>query len=94
LGDKPRKVDDKKIAGYWLSTAKGIEVYAQRDNLYTKDAYTLKTHHERELPEVQMRLSTLGFDLDFRNSEQFGELIIKDHRRYGAIIRESGTQPE
>jgi tripartite-type tricarboxylate transporter receptor subunit TctC len=47
-----------------------------------------------ELPEVQMRMSTLGFDSDFRNSEQFGELIVKDHQRYGAIIREAGIQPD
>jgi hypothetical protein len=41
-----------------------------------------------------MRMSTLGFDSDFRNREQFGELIVKDHRRYGAIIREARIQPE
>jgi tripartite-type tricarboxylate transporter receptor subunit TctC len=43
-----------------------------------------------ELPDLQRRMSTLGFNLDFRNSEQFRELIVKDHQKYGAIIREAG----
>ena len=47
-----------------------------------------------ELPEVQSRMSTLGFSLDFRTSEQFRELIVRDHRKYGTIIREAGIQPE
>jgi len=43
-----------------------------------------------ELPEVQRRMSTLGFSLDYRDSNRFRELIITDHQRYGAIIREAG----
>jgi tripartite-type tricarboxylate transporter receptor subunit TctC len=43
-----------------------------------------------ELPDLQRRMSALGFNLDFRNSEQFRELIVKDHQKYGAIIRQSG----
>jgi tripartite-type tricarboxylate transporter receptor subunit TctC len=31
--------------------------------------------------------------LDVRNSEQFRELIAKDHQKYGAIIRDAGIQP-
>jgi tripartite-type tricarboxylate transporter receptor subunit TctC len=46
-----------------------------------------------ELPELQGRMSMLGFNLDFRNSDQFRELIVKDHQKYGAIIREAGIQP-
>jgi tripartite-type tricarboxylate transporter receptor subunit TctC len=45
-----------------------------------------------ELPDLQRRMSTLGFNLDFRNSEQFRELIARDHHKYGAIIREAGIQ--
>jgi tripartite-type tricarboxylate transporter receptor subunit TctC len=45
-----------------------------------------------ELPDLQRRMSTLGFKLDFRNSEQFRELIVRDHQKYGAIIREAGIQ--
>jgi tripartite-type tricarboxylate transporter receptor subunit TctC len=47
-----------------------------------------------ELPDVQTRMSTLGFNLDFRNSDQFRELIISDYQKFGAIIREAGIQPE
>jgi tripartite-type tricarboxylate transporter receptor subunit TctC len=47
-----------------------------------------------ELPDVQKRMSTLGLNFDFRDSNQFRELIINDHQKYGAIIREAGIQPE
>jgi tripartite-type tricarboxylate transporter receptor subunit TctC len=46
------------------------------------------------LPDVQNRMSTLGFTLDFRNSDEFRALIARDHQKYGAIIRETGIQPE
>ena len=45
-----------------------------------------------ELPDVQQRMSVLGLSSDFRNSEQFRELIVKDHQKYGAIIREAGIR--
>ena len=47
-----------------------------------------------ELPDVQKRMSTLGLNFDFRDSNQFRELITQDHQKYGAIIREAGIQPE
>jgi len=31
--------------------------------------------------------------LDFRTSDQFRELIVRDHQKYGMIIREAGIQP-
>jgi tripartite-type tricarboxylate transporter receptor subunit TctC len=46
-----------------------------------------------DLPDLQRRMSMLGFNLDFRNSDQFRELIVRDHQKYGAIIREAGIQP-
>ena len=46
-----------------------------------------------ELPDVQARMSVLGLNIDFRSSEQFRELIVGDHQKYGAIIREAGIQP-
>jgi tripartite-type tricarboxylate transporter receptor subunit TctC len=45
-----------------------------------------------DLPDVQNRMSTLGLNFDFRNSEQFRELIVRDHQKYGAVIREAGIQ--
>jgi tripartite-type tricarboxylate transporter receptor subunit TctC len=47
-----------------------------------------------ELPEVQKRMSTLGLSVDFRNSEQFRELIVREHQKYGMVIREAGIQLE
>jgi tripartite-type tricarboxylate transporter receptor subunit TctC len=47
-----------------------------------------------ELSNVQKRMSTLGLNIDFRGSDQFRELIVKDHLKYGAIIREAGIQAD
>jgi tripartite-type tricarboxylate transporter receptor subunit TctC len=47
-----------------------------------------------ELSDVKARMSTLGFDLHFRDSEQFRELIAADHQKYGAVIHEAGIKAE
>jgi tripartite-type tricarboxylate transporter receptor subunit TctC len=47
-----------------------------------------------ELPDVGKRMSTLGLNIDFRNSDRFRDLIVKDHEKYGAIIRTAGLQPD
>src|SRR5215470_1991602 len=46
-----------------------------------------------ELPGVQKRMSTLGLNVDFRDSDQFRELIVRDHQKYGMIIRDAGIHP-
>ncbi len=51
-------------------------------------------HEITELSDVQRRMAGLGFNLDFRNSDRFRELIVADHQKYGAIIREAGIQPD
>ena len=45
------------------------------------------------LADVQKRLSALGYDLNFGDSERFRNLIATDHKRYGTVIREAGIQP-
>jgi tripartite-type tricarboxylate transporter receptor subunit TctC len=45
------------------------------------------------LPDVQKRLSALGYDLAFSGSEGLRDLIATDHRRYGTAIREAGIAP-
>jgi tripartite-type tricarboxylate transporter receptor subunit TctC len=45
-----------------------------------------------DLPGVQNRMSTLGLNFDFRNGEQFRELIVRDHQKYGTVIRDAGIQ--
>jgi tripartite-type tricarboxylate transporter receptor subunit TctC len=47
-----------------------------------------------ELPDVRARMSTLGMSVDFRNSEQFRDLIAKEYQKYGVVVREAGIQPE
>ena len=46
-----------------------------------------------ELGDVQKRLRTLGLDVEFRNSEQFHDLIASEFMKYGTIAREAGIQP-
>jgi tripartite-type tricarboxylate transporter receptor subunit TctC len=45
------------------------------------------------LPDVQKRMLPLGFNLDYRPSDDFRELIASEHQRYGAIIRAAGILP-
>jgi tripartite-type tricarboxylate transporter receptor subunit TctC len=52
------------------------------------------TREAIELPGVQQRMSALGLNLDFRNSNQFREFIVRDHEKYGTIIREAGIHPD
>jgi tripartite-type tricarboxylate transporter receptor subunit TctC len=47
-----------------------------------------------ELSEVRARMSTLGMSVDFRNSEQFRDLIAREYQKYGVVVREAGIQPE
>jgi tripartite-type tricarboxylate transporter receptor subunit TctC len=45
------------------------------------------------LPDLQKRLTPLGYDLSFAGGDQFRNLIATDHRRYGTVIREAGIAP-
>jgi tripartite-type tricarboxylate transporter receptor subunit TctC len=45
------------------------------------------------IAEVGKRMSTLGFNLDYRPAEKFRELIASDHARYGEVIRTAGIEP-
>jgi hypothetical protein len=45
------------------------------------------------LPDLQKRLTPLGYDLAFAGSDRFRVLIVNDHKRYGAVIREAGIAP-
>jgi tripartite-type tricarboxylate transporter receptor subunit TctC len=46
------------------------------------------------LAEVQKRMSTLGYNIDFRDSDQFREMIVMEDHKYGSIIREAGIKPD
>ena len=47
-----------------------------------------------ELNEVRSRMSMLGMSVDFRDSEQFRELIAAEYQKYGAVVREAGIKLE
>ena len=47
-----------------------------------------------EQPDVRERMSALGMSVDFRDSNQFRDLIAKENEKYGLIVRESGLQPD
>jgi len=46
------------------------------------------------LADVQKRMAMGGLNPDFRNSDQFRELMVKDHQKYGTIIRASGIKAD
>src|SRR5262245_654173 len=45
------------------------------------------------LPEVQQKLAPLGYQLRFAGGEQFRALVESDHKRYAAVIRAAGIEP-
>jgi tripartite-type tricarboxylate transporter receptor subunit TctC len=47
-----------------------------------------------ELPDFEKRMSALGMNVDFRAGDQFRDIIVKDHNKYGAIVREAGIHVE
>ena len=47
-----------------------------------------------ELPDVRARMSELGMSVDFRASDQFGDLIARKTKQYGVIVRDAGIQPD
>lgn len=47
-----------------------------------------------EIPDVQTRMSAVGMTSEYRDSSRFRDLIISDHQKYSAVIREAGIQPE
>ena len=46
-----------------------------------------------EMPDVQKRMLTLGYGLDYRGPDAFRALVASDHARYGETIRAAGIQP-
>jgi tripartite-type tricarboxylate transporter receptor subunit TctC len=46
-----------------------------------------------KLPEVERRMSPLGFSLDYHPAQDFRELIASEHERYGQVIRAAGIVP-
>ena len=51
-------------------------------------------HESAGLPDVQKRMSILKYNIYFRDSDQFREMIVTEHHKYGTIIREAGIKPD
>jgi tripartite-type tricarboxylate transporter receptor subunit TctC len=86
-------VDESTVPGFDVDFFYGIAAPAkvQPDVIaHVRDAIREIT----ELPDVRTRMSTLGMSVDFRDSEQFRELIARDYQKYGVVVRKAGIQPE
>jgi tripartite-type tricarboxylate transporter receptor subunit TctC len=46
-----------------------------------------------DLPEVRARMTKLGMSVDFRNNNQFRELVAAESEKYRSIVRDAGIQP-
>jgi tripartite-type tricarboxylate transporter receptor subunit TctC len=46
-----------------------------------------------QLPDVQRRMLALGYEIDFRSTDQFRELIVSDYHKYGTLIHQAGIEP-
>jgi tripartite-type tricarboxylate transporter receptor subunit TctC len=46
-----------------------------------------------ELRDTRARMTTLGMSVDFRGSDQFRELIAREDKKYGVVVREAGIEP-
>jgi tripartite-type tricarboxylate transporter receptor subunit TctC len=47
-----------------------------------------------ETLDVRARMSTLGMSVDFRDANQFRDLIAREYEKYGRVVREAGIQAE
>jgi tripartite-type tricarboxylate transporter receptor subunit TctC len=46
-----------------------------------------------DLPDVRTRMASLAMSIDFRNDEQFRDMIAQEYQKYGAVIRQAGIHP-
>jgi tripartite-type tricarboxylate transporter receptor subunit TctC len=85
-------ISESALAGFNVGVWFGIAAPAKTPSEIT-------TRLEKELgeitrlPDVQNRLTALGYDLEFAAGDRFRDLISADHKRYGAVIREAGIEP-
>jgi tripartite-type tricarboxylate transporter receptor subunit TctC len=85
-------IAESAVPGFHVDIWLGIAAPAQ----VAADTVRLLEHAIGEItriPEVGKRMSTLGFNLDYRSAEKFRDLIASDHQRYGEVIRAAGIEP-
>jgi tripartite-type tricarboxylate transporter receptor subunit TctC len=47
-----------------------------------------------QMPEVQQKLTPLGYNLGYVDGRHFAEKIANDYARYGKVIRDAGIKPD
>jgi tripartite-type tricarboxylate transporter receptor subunit TctC len=45
-----------------------------------------------DMPDIRARMSMLGMSVDFRDSEQFRDLIAREYQKYGGVVRQAGIE--
>jgi tripartite-type tricarboxylate transporter receptor subunit TctC len=85
-------VSENAVAGFNAGVWFGIAAPAKTPREIT-ERLAKEIGEITRLPEVQKRLSALGYELDFAGSERFRELIAADHKRFGTVIRDAGLAP-
>jgi tripartite-type tricarboxylate transporter receptor subunit TctC len=85
-------INESALPGFNVGVWFGIAAPAKTPREVT-DRLAKEIGEITKLPDVQKRLSALGYDLNFGDSERFRNLIATDHKRYGTVIREAGIAP-
>ena len=47
-----------------------------------------------KMPDVEQKLTPLGYNLRYFDSKQFADTIAKDYARYGKLIQDAGIKPD
>jgi tripartite-type tricarboxylate transporter receptor subunit TctC len=47
-----------------------------------------------EMPDVEKKLTPLGYNLRYFDNKQFADTIARDYARYGKLIRDAGIKPD
>jgi tripartite-type tricarboxylate transporter receptor subunit TctC len=85
-------INESALPGFNVGVWFGIAAPAKTPREVT-DRLAKEIGEVTKLADVQKRLSALGYDLNFGDSERFRNLIATDHKRYGTVIREAGIAP-
>jgi tripartite-type tricarboxylate transporter receptor subunit TctC len=84
-------VSENALPGFNVGVWFGIAAPAKTPRELT-ERYARELAEITKLPDLQKRLSPLGYDLNFAGSDSFRDLIASDHKRYGEVIRAAGIE--